>query len=226
MMLQRDEMDGKAPQFLRASLDHFFQLNRVVTNRLLQQLAVVNIRAGAVPLNNLSLRISNRYRSRPDPAIGAVFGTQTIFRFETSSRLHRLYPNLSTALDVVRVHVIQPINTVPVDWRSAGMFVKPIADILVMSVALTAENDIRRGAYNGVKFLVLARKFRVKVRQQFCFSRQFLGALRHTVLQIAIQRFELPGLSVKFSEHPDFCAQELLNDRNGNVIHRPVLVSF
>src|SRR5260221_14343342 len=115
LILQRHETDGKAPQFTRASIDHFFQLNRVVTNRLLQQFAVVNVRAGAVPLNNFSLRISNRYRSRPEPAIGAVFGTQTIFRFETSSRSHRLYPNLCTALDVVRVHVIQPINAVPID---------------------------------------------------------------------------------------------------------------
>src|ERR1700681_3230777 len=128
LILQRHKADGKAPQFTRASIHHFFELNGVVTNRLLQQFAVVNIGAGAVPLNNFSLRISNRYCTRPEPAVGAIFGTQAIFGFITSSRLNGLYPNRSASLNVIWVHVIQPINTVPIDWRSAGMFVKPIAD--------------------------------------------------------------------------------------------------
>src|SRR3984893_9846998 len=161
LILRRDEADRKAPQFVRASIDHFFQLNGVVTNRLFQQLAVVNIGAGAIPLNDLSLGISNRKSARPEPTVGAIFRAQTILPFVTPPHFNGVYPNRLTALNVVGVHIVEPTDTLARICRSAGILMNPIADILVTPVSLTAEDDIRRGADNGVEFLVLAYQFGV-----------------------------------------------------------------
>src|SRR5260370_31992301 len=101
MILCRQEAVRKAAQFVGASIDHFFQFDGVVTNRLFEQLAVVNIGAGAIPLNDLSLGISNRKSTRPEPSVGAIFRPQTILRFITSPYINGVYPNRLTALNVL-----------------------------------------------------------------------------------------------------------------------------
>src|ERR1700675_2043670 len=111
LILRRDEAGRKAPQFVRASINHLFQFNGVVTNGLFQQLAVVNIGAGPVPLNDLSLGISNRKSTRPEPTVGAIFGAQTKLQFVTSSHLNGMYPNRLTALNVVGMHIVEPTDT-------------------------------------------------------------------------------------------------------------------
>src|SRR6202790_770397 len=111
LILRRDEADRKAPQFVRASINHLCQFNGVVTNGLFQQLAVVNIGAGPIPLNDLSLGISNWKSTRPEPTVGAIFRAQTIFRFVTSPYLNGVYPNRLTALNVVGVHIVEPTDS-------------------------------------------------------------------------------------------------------------------
>src|ERR1700681_4398176 len=111
LILCRHEADRKAPQFVRASVNHFFQFNGVVTNRLFQHLAVVNIGTGPIPLNDFSLGISNWKSTRPEPTVGAIFRAQTILRFVTSPHFNGVYPNRLTALIVLGVHIVEPTDT-------------------------------------------------------------------------------------------------------------------
>ena len=123
------------------------------------------------------------------------------------------------------MHIIQPIDAVARSF-CAGILAEPLAHIVVVPVAVAAENHIWRRTYDGIEFLVLSHQFEVKLQQQLRFGRELFGTLQDTALQIAIQRFELSCFAVQLGEHPDLCTQQLLNDRNGDVIHRPMLVSF
>src|ERR1700676_3775762 len=111
LILRRHEADRKTPQFVRAPIDHLFQFDGVVTNRLFQHLTVVNIGAGAIPLNDLPLGISNRKSTRAEPTVGAIFRAQTILRFITSPHFNGVYPNRLTALNVVGVYMVEPTDT-------------------------------------------------------------------------------------------------------------------
>ena len=72
----------------------------------------------------------------------------------------------------------------------------------------------------------LSVQFAVKPREKISFGRQLFGALQNTLLEIAIQSFEYAGLAMQIGEDSDFGAQQFGNNRNRNVIHRAVLVTF
>ena len=55
LILQSHKANRKALQFVGPAVHHLLQFGGTVTNRLLQQLAIVDIGTGAVPFNDASL---------------------------------------------------------------------------------------------------------------------------------------------------------------------------
>ena len=68
-VLHRHEATRETPQFRRPEIYHTFQFDRVIADRLFEQLAVVDIRTRPIPLDNLSFWISKWHSSSAEPAV-------------------------------------------------------------------------------------------------------------------------------------------------------------
>src|SRR6266852_420911 len=124
----------------------------------------MNVGTSPVPFHDLSIMISNRHRPGAEPAIVSIFPAQAIFRFVVSPRLNGLHPSHFAALRVVRMHIVQPTDTVRGGW-SPSVFIKPVAYVVVVPISLTAADDIRSGADNSVELLVPSRQLHVEAQQ-------------------------------------------------------------
>src|SRR5208282_1603175 len=151
-------------QFVGAFIHDLFQLDCVVSDRLFEEFAVVNIGTGSVPLHDLPLWIQNRDRPGSKPAVDAIFGAHPILRFVTLTLPQGLHPTCLTALHVFRMHIVQPTYLLSWIFRSSRISVKPVTHIVVMSISLAAEDDVWRSAHNRIEFLVLAAQRGIQLR--------------------------------------------------------------
>ena len=55
---------------------------------------------------------------------------------------------------------------------------------------------------------------------------QFASSFNDSLLEFAVQPFELPVLSVQFGKYSHLGPQNLRDDRNGKIVHRAVLVAL
>src|SRR5690349_15761256 len=107
-ILQRHHSVRKSSQSGCSAFNHSFQFNRILPNGLFEHLAVVDIGTGAIPPEDLAVRISNRYCTRAKPAIMRVRASKTIVALVALARLYAMHPSRKTLFFVVWMYIFQP----------------------------------------------------------------------------------------------------------------------
>src|SRR5579871_4513408 len=93
LILQRHHAVGKPPESGCPAFDHPLEFNCVFPNRLLEQLAIMNIGTCTIPLENVSVCIANWHRTRSKPAILRVRPTEAIVTLVALARLYAIHPS-------------------------------------------------------------------------------------------------------------------------------------
>src|SRR5208282_2235252 len=177
------------------TIHHLFQIARTVAKRLLKHPAVMNVGTGAIPFRDLSI-VANGNRTSPEPAVSSFLRSESIFRFVVCPRFNTAHPIHNGLLLVIGMHVVEPSETIRRTRSGAGKVIETVTDIVPGAVRSSAEDNVWRGADNGIELQILPHQLGVHIEQQFGLASQLLGALRNTLLQFAIQRFQLSGLAV------------------------------
>src|SRR5579863_6522169 len=112
VILHGQQTTGKASERGSAVIDQPLQLDGAITNRLLEQLAVVDVGAGPVPFHDLSFEISDRNCTSPEPAVLSVPPANAVFRFIVVTRLDAVHPLSHTALHVFWMQKFQPTEAI------------------------------------------------------------------------------------------------------------------
>src|SRR5882672_4230339 len=123
----------------------------------------MNIGAGSVPSEDLAIRLSKRDRARTKPSVLLISAPHTVFRFVVLARLNAVRPLHQAPCAIVRMHIVQPPESLRGTMRCPGEFIKSPAEIIPRSVVLAAENNIRSCLQNGVEFLIPACQLAVQL---------------------------------------------------------------
>src|SRR5215469_12087533 len=122
----------------------------------------MNVGAGAIPSDNLPLRIANRKCSRSKPAIGSIPAPYPVLRLIRDARFDASRPMSLDSLQICGIDVVEPPK--PVRRLGAGpcIFEKALTDIVTRAVASTTEDDIRRSLQNCIQLFVLHGKLNIE----------------------------------------------------------------
>ena len=225
VILHGDQAGRKPAQRGGPFVDDSFQFDCAVTDRVFEQLAVMNVRTGPIPFDDSRFVIANRNRTGPEPAVIPIPPVQPIFRFIIVAGLHTGQPFRHGPVLVLGMHVLEPAEAIRRSRCGPGKFIKSIADVVPGTVLLAAEDNVRGGLHNGVKFLVLSRELVIYLLQGRGPDFEFQGPFRNPFFQFAIQPFELVRLAVQLRKYADLRPQQLGNDRDGDIVDGAPLVS-
>src|ERR1035441_1826629 len=169
VVLHGHEAAGEPSKFGRPEIDHPFQFDRAVADRLFQHFAVMDIGTSSIPLEDVPDRISKRDSTGAEPAVLPVNAADTVFGLIGFPGLHASHPERRTSFFVVRMQILQPAESNGRACRSTCIFIKSAADVVPPTIRLPAENNIGCGVHNGVEFLVLLGKVAVELLQSHRF---------------------------------------------------------
>src|SRR5215469_5180801 len=127
----------------------------------------MNVGAGAIPSDNLPLRIANRKCSRSKPAIGSIPAPYPVLRLIRDARLDASCPMSLDSLQICGIDVVEPPKPVRRLRAGSGIFEKAFTDVVTRAVASTAEDDVRRGLQNGIQLFVLHGELNVEQFERF-----------------------------------------------------------
>src|SRR5688500_11972721 len=110
---------------------------------LLGQLEIVDIRTGAVPLQERSRRIA--FGSDPDekPAVDALFVFQTILVLIGGAVLPRRGPSCAMVLHVIRMQEVLPFASLGAVRRESRILGKTPVDVVTGAVRTRGEDKAR-----------------------------------------------------------------------------------
>src|SRR5579862_6742636 len=125
----------------------------------------MDVRASAVPLYGVSLRVAQGHSARPKPAILRVCAANAVLRFVGFPGLHATHPVLEAGILVIGMKIVHPPQSCRrTRWRSR-VFVESPADVVPATVRLTAEDNIGSGLHDGVQLLILFCQVAVELQQ-------------------------------------------------------------
>src|SRR5580700_379786 len=124
------------------------------------------------------------------------------------------------------MQIFHPTKSHARTWRRAGIFIESAADVVSRAICLSAEDDVGSRLHNRIQFLVLLSKVAVELLKYQRFLFQFQSAIRDALFEFIVQSFELQFLSVQFGEYSYFRPQDFGNNRDGKIVHCPMLVSL
>src|ERR1700731_1648030 len=110
-ILHAHKAAGKVAQGFGSLLDYLFEGCAIFPDRLLQEFAVMNVGAGPIPSDNLSILIAYRYCTGAKPAVLTGLSTNTVLCFVNFTGLKTLLPMPHDLWTVIGVHIVHPPET-------------------------------------------------------------------------------------------------------------------